>query len=581
MSFLTELKRRRVVRVALVYGAAAFAVIQAADLIFPRISLPDWTVTLIVWLAILGFPIALVVSWVFELTPGGLRRTESAELDAVPPSQAWISARTIALVIPALLIAAMAGWLAGGAGRPAGANLNSIAVLPFDNLSGSQEDDYFSDGLAEELLNLLARIDGLKVSARTSSFAFKDRNLDVRTIGDSLDVGTVLEGSVRRDGQTIRITAQLISVADGYHLWSDQFDAQHTGIMQLQEQIARSIADALEIKLGRSDALRARGTRNPKAHDSYLLGLAKFSQRGPSPVREALRYFEQAVAADSGYAQAWGGVALVNAVLPVWEGMDPALAAPRVREAAERAIRLDSTIAEPHAALCQSFGFNEWRWKEAEQACDAAIARNPNFATAYQWRGELLSIMGRHEESKAAYVNALERDPRSVIAHILAAMGAAARYDTAATIATWASARALDRSGVASFLSVPPLLGVGDTATARVLMTQQGLPADRIDLVTRRLRDPAARAEVLQSLDPPAGRGDNLTRANTRALVGDYAGALEYLERSSARRESNLPHSLRNSFMAPLHSGARFRALVERMGLAPYFPAPNDGIRSH
>jgi adenylate cyclase len=566
--FLTELKRRQVVRVALVYGATAFAILQAADLAFPRLGLPDWTVTFVLWLTILGLPVALVLSWVFELTPEGVRRT-----DADAPSSAsttWISTRTIALVIPGLIVAAMAGWLARGAGRPAGANLNSIAVLPFANLGGAQEDDYFSDGLAEELLNLLARIDGLKVSARTSSFAFKSKNLDVRAIGDSLDVGTVLEGSVRRDGETIRITAQLISVADGYHLWSDQFDARHTGIMQLQEQIARAIADALEIKLGRSE-LRARGTRNPQAHDSYLLGLAKWSERGPSPVRDALRYFEQAVAADSSYAQAWGGIALVNAVLPVWLRMDASLAAPRVREAAARAMRLDSTIAEPYAALCQSLAFNEWRWKEAEQACDAALARNPNFATAHQWRGELMSILGRHEESAASYANALDRDPRSMIAHILAAMGAAARHDTAATISTWAAARRLDRSGVTSVLGVPPLLGVGDTASARLQLTNRGIPADRIDLVITRLHDPAARAEVLRVLDMPAGRGTDLDRATNRALVGDYAGALDYLERSSAQREFNLPHALRNAFMAPLHSDPRFRAIVERMSLTPYF----------
>ena len=567
-SFLTELKRRQVVRVALVYGAAAFAVLQAADLAAPRLGLPDWTVTFVLWLAILGLPVALVLSWVFDLTPDGVRRTDA---DAQPSaSTAWISARTIMFVIPALIVAALAGWLARGPRRPAGADLNSIAVLPFSNLSGSTEDDYFSDGLAEELLNLLARIDGLKVSARTSSFAFKGKNLDVRAIGDSLDVGTVLEGSVRRDGQTVRISAQLISVADGYHLWSDQIDAQPGNVMQLQEQIARSIADALEIKLRRADALATRGTTSPEAHDNYLLGLSKFNQRGPAPLREALRYFEQAVAADSNYAQAWGGIALVQAVLPSWETVDPALAGQRARRAAERAIALDPMIGEPYAALCQSLALNEWRWAEAEKACAAAIARSPNLAAAHQWRGELLNILGRFEESRAAYQEAVERDPRSVIGHVTAAFGAYVRADTAGVINGTAAARALDPTGIARFISTQLLLGVGDTATVRTLLTEMRTPADRIDLVTRRLRDPAARAAVLQVLDPPPGQGFT-PRANNRAMVGDLEGALDYLEKALAAHEFNLPHALRNPEYAPLHGNPRFRRIVERMGLAPYY----------
>jgi TolB-like protein len=228
--FLEELKRRRVVRVALVYGAVTFAVFQFADLVFPRIGLPDRAVTLVVILGLIGFPVALVIGWAFDVTPQGLRRTDSAGSDGVDASALpWLSARTVGATLMLLAAAVVAGWLAGrgGASRTASAEVvSSIAVLPFANLSGNEEDEYFSDGLAEEILNLVARIEGLQVAARTSAFAFKGRDIDVRAIGDSLGVSTVLQGSVRRDGGRVRVTAQLSDASNGYSMWSDRFDAE-------------------------------------------------------------------------------------------------------------------------------------------------------------------------------------------------------------------------------------------------------------------------------------------------------------------------------------------------------------------
>ncbi|MEX2281546.1 MAG: hypothetical protein WEE89_03545, partial [Gemmatimonadota bacterium] len=524
-----------------------------------------------VWLAILGLPVALGLSWAFELTPEGLRKTG----DVAPPPAggvAWVSARTIVVAALALVAAVAAGWLARGPQPAARGDLDSIAVLPFDNLSTSQDDDYFSDGLAEELLNLLSRIDGLKVSARTSSFAFKGKNLGVRAIGDSLDVSTVLEGSVRRDGQTVRVTATLISVADGYELWSDHIDARPGNLLQLQEQIARAIADALEIKLGRADDLVGRGTTSPEAHDNYLLGLSKFSQRGAAPLREALQYFERAIAADSNYAQAWGGIALVNAVLPPYEAVDPAIAGPRTRHAADRAIALDSMIAEPYAALCQSLTLNEWRWGEAERACDAAIARNPNFAAAHQWRGELLHVLGRFEDSKAAFALALERDPRSLIGQVIAAVAGYDRGDTATVRNGLAAARALDPTPLTRYLSVSTLLAIGDTAATRLVLGELRVPAETIELLVKRLRHPDARDAVLRYLDPPAGQTGDMTRATNRALVGDPVGAIPYLEKAFRNHEYNLPLAMRYADFAPIRNDPRFRRILKDMRLEPYFP---------
>ena len=210
--FLEELKRRRVVRVALVYGAVTFAVFQFADLVFPRLGLPDRAITWVIVLGLIGFPVALAIGWAFDVTPQGIRRTDGSLDPASDTTAPWLSTRTVVATVTLLVAAVAAGWLAGRSGAPPEAAAadarRSIAVLPFANVGGREEDEYFSDGLAEEILNLVARIEGLQFAARKLAFAFKGRNLDARVIGDSLGVTTVLQGTVRREGEQVRVTAQ-------------------------------------------------------------------------------------------------------------------------------------------------------------------------------------------------------------------------------------------------------------------------------------------------------------------------------------------------------------------------------------
>ncbi len=246
--FFAELKRRRVFRVIAVYGIVAFALIEAADAIFPRVALPDWTVTLIVWLALLGFPVAVVIAWALELTPEGVRRTaeaapgELAEIIAAPASKRWSSA-VLALVGMSALLAGT--WYAGRLSAPASgtdgaASLASasIAVLPFADMSPDRDQEYFSDGISEELLNLLGKIPGLRVAARTSSFSFKGQNLEIPEIADRLNVAHVLEGSVRKADNQVRITAQLIDARSDTHLWSETWNRTLDDIFAIQDEIA-------------------------------------------------------------------------------------------------------------------------------------------------------------------------------------------------------------------------------------------------------------------------------------------------------------------------------------------------------
>ncbi|MFW6084251.1 MAG: adenylyl cyclase, partial [Gemmatimonadota bacterium] len=365
--FFAELKRRRVFRVMAVYGVVAFVLLQVVDLLVPALLLPEWTYRLVAILLLLGFPVAVVLAWAFELTPAGVRRTRSAtpeeisEIASAPAGRRWPVG--LAALAGAALLGLGAGWaLSSSADAPGDGAYSSIAVLPFANLTGDEEAEYLGDGLAEELLNALSGIEGLRVPSRTSSFAFKGSPADARTIGDSLDVGLVLEGSVRGHGERLRITAQLIDAEDGYHVWSRQYDRNPADLLDLQEDIAARIVDALALELdtGEADALLDRGTRNAEAYDLYLQGRHFWNKRNSEDLAVARRLFERAIEIDSSYAPAYAAIADAWVVPAAWEGAgdESTNDAERVEYALDEGIRyarlaldLDPTLAQAHTAL--------------------------------------------------------------------------------------------------------------------------------------------------------------------------------------------------------------------------------------
>ncbi|MDT8449171.1 MAG: hypothetical protein RQ847_03260 [Wenzhouxiangellaceae bacterium] len=322
MSFFAELKRRKVFRVAVVYAATAFAVLQAADIMLPRVGVPDWVMNLVVVLTVLGFPIALVLAWALELKPdGGVQRTEAAETEP-GEAPALIGKRTllVAGLFIVLGIGLSAGWLLKPSGGPTSTvppetvasnttepARQSIAVLPFDSLSDDPEQGYFADGLTEEILNSLAALPELLVTARTSSFYFKDKDVPVPEIAETLGVGHIVEGSVRRAGDKIRVTAQLIRASDGFHLWSQTYDRPFEDVFEIQTDVAEKVAGALSIYLDdeQRDALAASGTRNVEAFKAFLKGRALLNRAhaGEPGVSlwDANEEFERAMALDPNY----------------------------------------------------------------------------------------------------------------------------------------------------------------------------------------------------------------------------------------------------------------------------------------
>jgi TolB-like protein/Tfp pilus assembly protein PilF len=434
--FFAELKRRNVFRVMAVYGIVGFIVLQVVDLAVPALLLPDWTYRLVALLILAGLPVAVVLAWAFEQTPRGLKRTERAapaEIDAIvtaPVHQRW-PAGLLALLGIALLVG---GWWLGqrsggesGVASPEHApaelrlaladeqrdSLPALAVLPFVDMSPDHDQEYFSDGITEELLNTLARIRELKVLGRTSAFAYKGESKDLRAIGTELGAGYIVEGSVRKDGERLRITAQLIDASDGAHLWSEQYDRDMGDVFAIQTEIAEAIAAELRVPLGLDEGERlVSPTGDLEAYDLYLAGRARMRERGES-VMEAIELFEAAIARDSNWAPAWAGLAESRSLVPYYAATaDSALWANSLAEAeaaARRALELDPKNASAIVAL-GSVHRDRWNWNEAEAAFVRALTLDPENVEAHQQYADFLLYIGHLDEAYLAVERALALD---------------------------------------------------------------------------------------------------------------------------------------------------------------------------
>ncbi len=440
MSFLKELQRRNVIRMALLYLVAAWLLLQITDVLASLLPVPEWTGSFVFVLLAIGFPLVVIFAWIYELTPEGLKREKDVDRSrSITPE----TGRKMNILIAVLLVLAIAGLALDrfiperapvavvpstdqapakavppatpaelAAEKFAPPPDRSIAVLPFVNMSGDQENEYFSDGLTEELLNVLAQLKDLQVAGRTSSFAFKGKDEDLRVIGEKLSVAHILEGSVRKSGNRVRVTAQLIKSDDGYHMWSETYDRQLDDVFAIQEDIAEQVVDALKVTLLGEDAARLerRPTSSTEAHDAYLLGRHAASRNSFESLSEAMDQFREAVRLDPGYAEAW--VALGRAYLystntgatPFNEGM--ALAA----DALDRAVDADPDSAEAYAALAQLYLYRQENAR-AREAFAKALALQPNSPDVLMGYARLMIRDGDDEAALEYNTKALALDP--------------------------------------------------------------------------------------------------------------------------------------------------------------------------
>jgi adenylate cyclase len=431
--FLTELKRRKVYRVALVYSAVGWALLEMADVVLPRLGLPEWTVNAVLAVVLLGFPLALVFAWIFDFSPVGIVRT----LPISPEAQHHrFSVASIVEFVLIVVLVVTVGYLymdrlslqktllepqSADSGYPEAGQLElatheleqyrSIAVLPFADMSETRDQAWFAEGIAEELLIALSKVDQLSVMARTSSFAFKDTDKTVAEIADILGVQAVLEGSVRRSSDRVRITAQLIDARSGYQIWSGSYERQLAGIFELQDELARGIVETLRVELGVDAAKRliAEQTRSPGAYIWFIRGRALLDWGSPQTVSQSISYFEKAVEADPDYALAWGYLATARSLNLAWHTTEEV--GPSMIMAYERALELDPDQSEALAAKAWMAQLLQGDWETAGKLYQRALASGLSTTAMTSYAMFYLPAIDRMPQALHLYSDAEKRDP--------------------------------------------------------------------------------------------------------------------------------------------------------------------------
>ena len=427
MKFVDELQRRKVFKVGTAYLVVAWLVVQGASIGFPAFEAPAWALRVFILVLMLGFPIALVMAWVFEATPDGVvRETRPAGGAAMYAIAAVLAIAAVGwFVLGRSTLRDEAGSVAVADVKPAGASTSSasvgetapassksIAVLAFTDLSPAKDQEYFSDGIAEEILNALVKVKGLKVAGRTSSFHFKGKNEDLRKIGETLGVAHILEGSVRKQGERVRITAQLIQAKDGFHLWSETYDGDLADVFELQERIARAITDELKIVLqgGRQQRLVPVATKNPEAYALYLQATGTFNRRDNARYLDAIGQLEEALRLDPAFARAHSRLASIHVIRPSVDASASAVANAAAERHALRAIELDPVLAEPHAVLGMLHA-SQRQYPQALQAFSRALALEPDDVTSNFWHALFLLNTGYLQRGIENLDRVLELDP--------------------------------------------------------------------------------------------------------------------------------------------------------------------------
>jgi adenylate cyclase len=540
--FFAELKRRKVYSVAVTYAVVGWLLIQVVTQVFPPFEIPNWAERLVIVAILLGFPIALVLAWIYDFTRHGIVRTEEIQPEA------------------AVEIA-----------RSGNSIERSIAVLPFTDLSPAKDHAYFSDGIAEEILGALAKVDGLRVAARRSSFWFKDKETQLSEIAHRLNVEHVLEGRVRRDGNRVRITAELIDASNGFTIWSETYEREMHGIFALQDEITHAIVDTLKLKLAISSPAAPRST---DAYDAYLQGLFYSDKSTEEALRKSVEFFHSALEKDPKFSRAWTGIAkswlwLADSYVP------PLEAYPMVRDASVRALQLNDEEAEAHVYLAEAKRILDWDLDGAETEFKRAVEIEPNSTPSNYFIAAFYAVRGDRDKA----LNYLQRtsriDPASLWVNNFACE--LYRYFGLYDEATAAGERALQLDPTFAHWGEPALaalyreMGRFDDAIALYEKAREftGRPGFGLAITYARMK---RRKEALETLDAAVAGwgyrpGDGI--AHVHVILGAHDDAIRDLERACEQRSSSLHGVGIAPEFVPLRSDKRFRSILQKIGLEP------------
>ena len=588
--FFARLKQRKLVQWALAYAAGAWALLQVLDMASGSYGWPAAIMRVAFGVVAIGFVVTLLLAWYHG--EKGAQRVTGPELLlialvlAVGGGLLWHFGRQ-ASPVPGRVAAAGSPDKAQSKPHPLAARplpAKSIAVLPFVNMSGDAKNDYFSDGITEEILNALAQVPNLKVAARTSAFAFKGKEEDLRKVGEVLDVATVLEGSVQKSGDEVRITAQLIDTRTGYHLWSEKYDRKLTSIFAVEDEISKGIADKLRVQLvgGGGQSLIRHATTDSQAHALYLQGIAEIAKRGAA-LRDAAALLQQATARDPGYANAWAGLSQAQELLPWYQLADWPDSLAAAEQSAKRALALDPQSGEAHAALANVLR-DRLDYAAAEREYRKALALNPGSSEIRNQYSQLLNAVGAsdamlQQEHIAISLDPLAPNPRYMLGFELVIQH---RYPEAAAEFEKVLEQTPDYAYARFHLALTNLYEGHDEEAlkiARAAALQAGQDPARIEILLRACTNPALRPEALKhvvGIDRiEIAKLDDLSKAFWYSQLGARDQALASLQTwvrtAPIGQRFNGVRWLRLPTFDPIRDDPRFKAVLVKLGL-PYRP---------
>ena len=580
-NFFTELKRRHVYRVAIAYAVVAWLLTQIATQVLPFFEIPNWAVRLVVLLLIIGFPVALVLAWAFDLTPEGIKRTD--DVGSNEYRLRWSARKFVAMIVTIATVAAalltfqlVRNKSVSPLQTTAASALaeKSIAVLPLLNESAGPDDEYFSDGLSEELIAALAQVNGLKVIGRSSSFRFKHQKEDSKVIGEKLGVSTLLEGTVRKQGDRVRIVAELVNAADGSELWSQTFDRELKDIFAVQAEIADAVATSLEPTfLNAKDSRGGNGpTKNVEAHNAYLQGHFYFLRRSLEDYLKAVSFFDQAIRLDPEYALAYAERSEAWSWIGDLKNEEQKQAWSKAARDGEKAVAIEPQLAEAHAALGWVRFFIEWKFAEGVDELRRAHQLAPWNPTANDLLARVMVYLGQFDEAEKLAREAIERDPlayqaRSSLARLLFVQGklddseasarkAAELQPTAAGNHRWQVFEAIQR-------------GDGEGALREAELE----PDERYRRFELALAHSARsdRTSADQALTELIARDRNVMAyqiAEVYAWRGETDKAFEWLQISLDNHDTGLLSLLIDPLMRGLHHDPRHTGMLTKVGLS-------------
>ena len=584
-SFFAELKRRNVYKVAVAYAIVGWLIVQIATQVFPFLEIPNWVVRLVIILVAIGFPMALIIAWAFELTPEGIKRTGDVEGSARDTStnRIWVYVAVIGAALSVGLF--FVGRYTAGNTTPghnasparteatAAIGQKSIAVLPLINESGDPKDEYFSDGLSEELIAALAQIRDLKVIGRSSSFRFRDRKEEPKTIGEKLGVATLLEGTVRKQGDRVRIVAELVHASDGIELWTRTFDRELKDIFAVQSEIAAAVAESLKVTLlgeGKTSPQQA-ATNNVEAHNAYLQGHFYFARRNLDDYRKAVGFYNQAIELDPNYALAYAERSEAWTFIGDLDSQQKKQAWSAAKADAEKAVQLGPNLAESHAALGWVRAFVEWKFPDGVAELRRAKELAPANPTANDLLARVLAYVGQMQEAEAQARRAIELDPllylaRNNLARILFLDGRLDEAELEARKAAEVQPAAASSHRWQTLVAVQR--GDGEAALREAQLEPDGAYRHYLLALAHYTGGDHQAADVALA-DLIAKDRDTATYqiAEVYAWRGETDKAFEWLEIAFDNHDTGLLALLRDPLIRSLRSDERYQRLLAKVGL--------------